>query len=174
MEWKKDLYILVKNNFITELEYSNLILLPKIRDEVFFPDYDKYHYIPQEIIIYESELIIIFNMGLISIAANRVLAINYSFLKKTNNTLNGNINDLIFLWNNHSGLGNKIDFDLFVKKKFDISLDMKYQKIDNYIGNFEEKSKCCLKQIKNNYDKYAEKIISGEEWDRNSWRDLRD
>ena len=38
MEWKKDLYILVKNKTITNTEYNNSILLPDIRDEVFFSD----------------------------------------------------------------------------------------------------------------------------------------
>jgi hypothetical protein len=38
----------------------------------------------------------------------------------------------------------------------------------------QEKVKSCLNEIKGNYFKYAKDIISGEKWDRNAWRDLRD
>lgn len=172
MEWKKDLYTLVKRGILDEFSLEKLVSLPNIRDKVFFPDYNNYCYLPTEIDVDELDTIVTINFHLISISTNRLLYLNYSFIKKQDQVFNGGFNDMIF--NLTRKEENKIDMDILVKNRFDIDLKPNYNRIDNYEGDFLKKIEECLSKIKFNYDTYALDIINGENWDRNAWRDLRD
>lgn len=173
MQWKKELYSLVKKEVIKEKDYENLILLPSIRDKVFFPDYFKDNYLTIEPNVVELETIVTINFHLISLEANRLLYLNYNFVKSLSLTLNGGFNDMI-LNLSESGTNNKIDMEILVNQKSKDPINNSYNRIETYSGNFTTKTFSCFNAIKLNYDKYASDIISGLNWEDNAWKSVRD
>lgn len=172
MQWKKDLYSRINLETFNKKTLNVLIELPDIRNEIFLSDYEKFGYIPQEVLVTEWNNIISISLGLISVSANRILSISYSF--ELTFPENGSFSNLIFILNEDKGWDNTIFMDILVEKNFGLKLKNDYLKLNTYSGNFEEKVRACLNEIKTNYIKYANDIISGEKWDRNAWRDLRD
>jgi hypothetical protein len=177
MEWSIDTYIRDNPENLNGEDLVKIQVLPEIRNQVFFPDYEQYGYISQEPLIVQLDAggINSLKLGLISVTANRLLSVRYTwFSQETQNKKDGLFSELIFILNEESGWDNTIYLDIIAKKRFNVDLGKRYQDLMEYPGNFEEKSIACLRQIKYNYDTYARDIISGENWDRNAWKDPRD
>lgn len=170
MEWKKDLCSLVKLDILTEIEKFELFKLSVIRDKIFRNYFDGYGYLTEETNLKKQDKINIINIGLFSIGANRKIQLRYLFYDN-HNPLNGSFIDTIYIFNESKGWDIKIDMDVLVKKRTGILLKEGYNTLRFYKGTFEEKLTSCLNTIKYNYDTYALDIISGENWDRETWRD---
>jgi hypothetical protein len=134
MEWKKDLYSLIDKGIIKSEDFEHLAKLQDLRDEIFFPDFIQFNYIPQQTIINESKLIIIIDLGLISVSSNRLLSLNYGILKNSNSALEGGFGDLINILNEDKGWDNTIFMDLFVERNFGEKLKDNYLNLETYAG----------------------------------------
>ena len=88
--------------------------------------------------------------------------------------LNGSFTVIIFRLNEENTGNNKIDIEVLVENRFNQKLEVNYHKINSNNSTFLSNSKESLLEIKSNFDNYALDIIYGENWDRNSWKDLRD
>ena len=176
MEWSIDTYI---QDNPDKLGIDDLIRIQEligIRNQVFFPDYEQYAYMPQEAVISQTgnDGLNYLKLGLISVSANRILLVGYIWDSKVPiNKREGIFSGSIGILNEKYGWDNLIHIEILAMKRFNIELGKNYGNLGSYPGCFEEKSMACLKQIKYNFDTYARDIISGENWDRNAWTDPR-
>jgi len=175
MEWSIDTYIRDNPDNLTLEDLMEIQVLREIRNQVFFPDYKQYGYIPKESLIGQMSISgsNSLELGLISVSANRSLWVGYTWsVKKDVDNKFGMFSQRISILNEEYGWDNMIEIDILAMKRAGVDIK-NYQLICDYPGSFEEKSMACLKQIKYNFDTYARDIISGENWDRNAWTDPR-
>jgi hypothetical protein len=174
MEWSIDTYIRDNPDNLSREDLNKIYTLPEIRNQVFFPDYEQYGYIPREVRVKKTILNInIIDMCLISVSTNRLLTLGFTW-NLEGKIENGNFDDYIYKFTAETGGDNSIHIDLLVKNRLQLDLSPDYRNTRNYTGSFQDKSIACFKAIKYNYDTYARDIISGENWDRNAWKDPRD
>lgn len=170
MQWKEALYIKNSEQKINQEIYEALLRLPEIRDECFSMYYKYYGYKRLELIYGEFEtnrgLTSYIDFHLLSLKANRVIALSYIFMN--NDYELGIISDNINLADATKGWGISIYLNLLAKNR-GFNIDERYNIPTIYSGNAVEQLEACMKQIKLNYDTIAPDIISGEHWDKDAW-----
>ncbi|KLT63939.1 hypothetical protein [Pedobacter sp. BMA] len=166
MKWKEALYGLNKNGLIAPQDLDALLLIPKLRDEVFFPAYSALGYTAKEPVFetLSRELNVYrINISISSVITRRLL--DLAFVFQPGKDINCSIvNDRIYNIDFTSSLGHAVDMHILLSLRTEKSLDIDYRRLNRYIGSTDAKIKMCLEQIRYNYDTIAPDIIDGNVW----------
>ena len=152
MKWNEALYTLNKNGLLASQDLEALLLLPQLRDDVFFPAYALFGYTSQiptfDMVSMELNIFRI-NISLSSEKTNRLLDLAFIF-QPGKDISNGIVNDRIYNTHLSSSIGNAVDMHILLGLRSERSLDIDYRRLNRYPGNTQSQLKMCLEQIRYN------------------------